>query len=316
MSAQTTLRDQIESCELPHLAFVEHERALARRLDDAMTGRPPASEWVIGPSRVGKSMLINTLARRYPETRVAGVRHVPLVVVQVPSPVTPKEMPRSVMSALGMPSARGNNADLFDRMKRLLAIAQTKAILFEEASHIVEIGTRLPSRAAGDWFKSLMDRLGITIILFGVPRLEKLYASNDQLRRRSQTRREFRPYDYMDTEERKHFAVCVQTYVAMFAAVGYRFAIDFEMLVKHCYLLSGGLIGVLSAFVIRLAYDLELQTITVITFDACAASLSMVEAAGHPACPAFLRREVSAVELNQAYAFVMRNAGLPMRRPE
>jgi hypothetical protein len=316
MSAKTPLRDLIESCELRHHAFVEHELALARRLEDAMAGRPPASEWVIGPSRVGKSMLINTLARRYPETRIAGVRNLPLVVVPVPSPVTPKEMPRSVLSAMGVPSARGNSGDLFDRMKRVIEIAETKAMLFEEASHIVEIGTRLPPRAAGDWFKSLMDRLGITIILFGVPRLEKLYNSNEQLRRRSQARRQFRPYDYMDAEERKHFAMCVRTYVDMFSTVGYRFAVDFEVLVRHCYLLTGGLIGVLSAFMNRLAFDFELQGPAVISFEACAFSLSKIEAAGHPGCPAFVRHEVTPVELNQAYAFIMRDAGLPMRRPE
>jgi hypothetical protein len=161
-----------------------------------------------------------------------------------------------------------------------------------------------------------MDRLGITIVLFGVPRLEKLYASNEQLRRRSQARRVFRPYDYMEPEERKHFAMCVRTYVDMFESVGYEFGVDFETFVKHCYLLSGGLIGVLSAFVNRLAFDLEPRGPTRISFEACAFSLAMMEAAGNPSCPAFVRHEVSAVELNQGYAFVMRDAGLPTRRPE
>lgn len=316
MSTATALRDLIESCELAHPEFVEHEVALARRLDDAMAGRPPASEWVVGPSRVGKSMLINTLARRYPETREGGLRRVPLLVVPVPSPVTPKELPKSITSALGIPSGRGNSGDLFDRMRRVLELAHTRAILFEEASHIVEIGTRLPPRAAGDWFKSLMDRLGITIILFGVPRLERLYASNEQLRRRSQARREFRPYDFMQAQERTHFAACVQTYGDMFASVGLQFSFHFEALVQHCYLLSGGLIGVLSAFMNRLAFDLERRSKKLISFEDCAYSLGKVEAAGSPACPAFQRVEATPVELNQAYVHVMQDAGLPMRRPK
>ena len=73
MSAPAGLRDFIESCELPHAAFLEHEHALLRRLKDAVAGRPPVSEWIVGPSRVGKSMLIARLLRQFPEERVNGV---------------------------------------------------------------------------------------------------------------------------------------------------------------------------------------------------------------------------------------------------
>lgn len=314
MSAHRTLRHIIESCELPHPAFVEHETVLVRRIEDALQGSPPASEWVVGPSRVGKSMLINTLARRYPATKVNGIRRLPLVVVPVPSPASPKEMPKSVLSALGMPTMRGNSGDLFERMARVLETAQTKVLLFEEASHIVEVGTKMPPRAAGDWFKQLMDRRSMTIILFGVPRLEKLFASNEQLRRRSQARREFRPYDFMEHQQRVAFATCIRTYADMFADAGRPLQGAFDTLVRHCYLLSGGLVGVVSAFMTRLAYDMELSEPRPVTFQDCGVSLSRIEAAGHPQCPAFVREEVTPVELNQAYAFVMDDAGLPMRR--
>lgn len=310
------LRQQIETCELAHPAFVEHKQALERRIDDALNGHTPASEWLVGPSRVGKTMIINTLARQYPEQRISGTRVIPLLVVPVPSPATPKELPKSVLSELGFPNARGNSVDLFVRMTRLLTLAQTKVILFEEASHIVEVGAKLPPRAAGDWFKLLMDRIGLTIILFGVPRLEKLYDSNEQLRRRSQKRREFRPYDYINSSQRMAFATCIRTYQEMFAQAGYPIDFGFETLVHHCYLLSGGLVGVVSAFMNRLAYDLERLPPRAITFQDCAASLAKVEVAGHPSCPAFTQEKVSAPALNQAHAFVIEDAGLKLPRRE
>jgi hypothetical protein len=148
-----TLRQVIESCELSHSEFLDHFEALKQRIDDALDGHPAASERLIGPSRVGKSMLINNLARCYPETKVDGIRRIPVLVVPVPSPVSPKEMPKSVLAALGMPSVRGNSGDLFAKMERLLRLSGTKVLLFEEASHIVEVGTKMPPRAAGDWFK-------------------------------------------------------------------------------------------------------------------------------------------------------------------
>jgi hypothetical protein len=304
----------LESYELPHAAFIEHKESLVRRIDDALDGAGPACEYLIGPSRVGKTSLISALSRAYPSERRNGTLFAPLLVVPVPSPVTPKEMPRSVLSALGISTARGNSADLFDRMRRLLEIAQTRVIAFEEASHIVEVGAKMPSRAAGDWFKLVLDRLGITIFLFGVPRLEKLFDSNEQLRRRSQARREFRPYDWADADGRRGFATCVRTYADMFASHGWHMDVEFEMLVRHCYLLSGGLIGVVSAFMSRLAYDIERQVPRALTFADCALSLSKVSAAGHPHCPAFVREAVTPVELGQAYAFVMEDAGMSLRR--
>lgn len=314
VNSTPALRHAVESFELSHTEFSGHYEALERRIDDALAGRPPASEWVIGPSRVGKSMLINNLVRKYPQTKVNGIRRIPVLVVPVPSPVSPKEMPKSVLAALGMPTVRGNSGDLFVKMERLLELAGTKVILFEEASHIVEVGTKMPPRAAGDWFKQLMDRLGVTIILFGVPHLEKLYASNEQLRKRSQARREFRPYDATDQGQYLAFVQCVKTYADQFEKAGRPIALPLRMLVNHCFLFSAGLVGVLSAFMCRLAYDLERKDVRPVTVDDCARALQSIEAAGHPDHPAFVREHVTPAEMEQAHIRALEEAKLPRRR--
>lgn len=315
MTAGTTpsLRRVIESCELSHSEFIDHFEALKRRIDDALDGHPAASECVIGPSRVGKSMLINNLARCYPETKVDGTRRIPVLVVPVPSPVSPKEMPRSVLAALGLRRMRGSSTDLSLKMEELLRGAGTKVLLFEEASHIVEVGTKVQSRAAGDWFKQVVDA-GVTIVLFGVPHLEKLYESNEQLRLRSQARRVFRPYDASDKAEYLAFARCVMTYADLFDKAGRPFALPPTELVAHCYLLSGGLIGVVSAFMNRLAYDLERQEKRPVTLQDCVGALRSIEAAEHPDHPAFKRTEVSPAEMEQAHICVLDEAKLTRRR--
>lgn len=313
-NTKQSLRLVIEQCELSHAEFKQHYEALKRRIDDALAGHPPASEWVIGPSRVGKSMLINNLVRGYPEEKVDGVRRIPVLVVPVPSPVSPKEMPKSVLAALGMPSVRGNSGDLFVKMERLLKLAGTKVLLFEEASHIVEVGTRMPPRAAGDWFKQLMDRLGLTVILFGVPHLKKLYESNEQLRGRSEARRVFRPYDSTEMSEYRLFAQCVMTYADLFSKAGRPFELPREQLVGHCYLFSGGLVGMVSKFMNRLAYDLEPEEEGPVTFQDCARALGAIESASHPDHPAFNRKDVTPAEMEQVHIRVLQEAELPRRR--
>ncbi|MET3109558.1 putative ribosome biogenesis GTPase RsgA [Oxalobacteraceae bacterium GrIS 1.18] len=70
MNSAKELRRLIESCELQHPMFKEQFEFLSQRIEDALGGFSSRIEWVVGPSRVGKSMLINALSRKYPETGV------------------------------------------------------------------------------------------------------------------------------------------------------------------------------------------------------------------------------------------------------
>lgn len=84
-------------------------------------------ERVMGPSRVGKSMLINALRRAFPETKVDGRRRVPVVVVPVPTPVSPVLLPSSVLTALGLPVQRSiTSGAMGNRMLDQLKLAGSR----------------------------------------------------------------------------------------------------------------------------------------------------------------------------------------------
>lgn len=318
MSQATALRKAIQERELPHAFFEEHLEALQLRVEDALEGYPPSIDTVLGPSRVGKTMLIQSIARQYPESVKDGVRHVPVLVVPVPTPATPKQLPRSVLKALGapIPTSVAGTALMFERMAGQLKLAGTRVILFEEASHIVDVGTKLPPRAAGDWFKQLMDQLNISVVLFGVPRLERLLESNEQLRYRSGAVMRFNPYAWAVPAEQLHFAACVRTYVKIFEQSGSHFMFEFEPLVRNTYLLSGGLIGVVSKFMSRLAYDLKSRDDRDISFEDCALSASRIEAAGDSDHPAFQELDVPGIRLQAAHTFVLNEAGVRFRKTQ
>ncbi|WP_342133587.1 TniB family NTP-binding protein [Hydrogenophaga sp. OTU3427] len=316
MNAARELRRSIENCELRHRAFMQHHDFLSERIQDALAGFAPRTEWLTGPSRVGKTMLINALAREHPATKVAGVRQVPVLVVPIPPNISPVLLPVSVLTALGVPlPQRGiTSGVMFNRMADQLKLAQTRVVIFEEASHLVEPGARVPPRAAGDWFKSVTDQLNITLILMGVPRLERLFQSNEQLRLRASARREFRPYDMRIADDRAAFATCVKTYADLFAERGWPIDIPLEVLVKHTYLLSGGLVGVLSRFVQELAAQLVYESPRPLTFEDAALAAQAVESAGRPDSPAFVRIEVTPLEMSGAHAQVLETNGMNMPR--
>lgn len=315
MNNALELRRRIENCELPHRFFVEHYTALKRRIDDTLAGLAPRVDWVVGPSRVGKSMLLNALASEYPAQRIGNARHVPVLTVPVSSSISSKLLPISVLSALDVPlPQRGlTSGVMFNRMADQLRLAKTKVLLWEEASHLVEPGSRVPPRASGDWFKDVYEQLGVTLIMFGVPRLQRLFESNEQLRLRASTRREFRPYNFKSEQEQQDFSSCVRTYAVLFSEAGWPIHVEFDSLVKNCYLLCGGLVGVLSRFMQELASQIAYETPRALTFADCARAAQAIESGAHPHCPPFVNEVVMAIELNQAHAHVLEFSGMALR---
>lgn len=305
------LRIAIETCELPHPLFLEHFKPLRLRIEDAMDGAASRIERVVGPSRVGKSMLINALRRTFPETKVDGRRRVPVLVVPVPTPVSPLLLPSSVLTALGLPVQRSiTSGAMGTRMLDQLKLAGTRVVIFEEASHLVEPGARVPPRAAGDWFKTLSDSLNLTLFLFGVPRLERLFEHNEQLRMRTSASRRLLPYDSRIPENMQAFHSCVATYAKLFRESGYPIDLPAHVLTYQSYLLSGGLIGVLSRFMQEMASQMAYEMPRTLSFNDCQAAAGAIEAAGSRHFPAFkslevLQGDVAPAALHQAFVQVM-----------
>lgn len=322
MNAAEQLRKNIEGCELPHPFFVDHLSALEQRINDSVAGFAPKIIRVPGPSGVGKSSLVATLARKYPENRVDGRRHVPVLVVKVPQFATAKLLPKSVLCALGINVASRTTAGvMFDLMLKQLRLAGTRVVIFDEISHLVDEGSRVPPRAASDWLKALTDTLGLTLILFGIPRLERLFSANEQLRRRARPARNFLPYDACDAEQMAAYISCVTNYARLFAASGYPIAIRTKVLTQQSYLLSGGLIGVLADFMRELSRVIANHAPRAITYADCQQAIKEVSHAGSPHRLAFQDSgtgdiDVEPAALKQAYANVLSSnmLSVPIRK--
>ena len=321
MTPAQLLRKRIEECELGHPMFVAHLTALKRRVDDALAGFAPKIVRVPGPSRAGKSSLIARLVRDYPANRIDGRRHVPILVVKVPPSATVKLLPNSVLAALGIQVPRSMTAGaMFNLMAEQLRLAGTRVVIFDEISHLVDEGSRVPPRAAGDWLKTLSDTLRMTLILFGIPRLERLFLANEQLRSRACPPRNFVPYDASDADQMTAYGDCVVAYARLFSAAGYRIDVPADVLTQQCYLLTGGLIGVLADFMRELASWIANEAPRAITYADCREALKDVSHAGSPHRLSFQDSGLGAVvepaALKQAYVHVLTSnaASVPIRK--
>lgn len=319
MSSSTELRRAIETCELRHLLYVEQYDRLRDRVDDALAGHLPRVEALIGPSRAGKSMILTALARSYPKVRTAGVMSAPVLRAAISSWVSPREFPVEVLEALGIrvPRTIRSVGERFKLLRLQLQLAGTKVLLLEESSHFVEVSSKVQPRAAADMFKTMIDEWGLTLIAFGVPRLERLFSSNEQLRLRASSRRVLYPYDFALPEHSSAFAGCVRTFTDLFEKNGWPIDVKFPVMVKNCYLHSGGLIGLLSKFMQELAARPRGEKPRPLTFEDCQIASEEAEGMKHPAHLPFQKEQVAQVELSQVYGhvFEVNQMSLPKRRP-
>lgn len=316
MNSAAELRRSIEACRLNHAIYDEHYRWLKDRINDALEGYGARVEGLIGPSRAGKSMLLEALEQDYPAVRVDGVRRVPVLRVKLPPAITPKLFPAEVLRALKVPIPNRvkTSGELLGRVTEQFKLAGTRVLLLDEASHFVEPGSKVMPRAAGDMVKALSENANLSIIATGIPHLERLFRANEQLRLRSAVRRVFMPYDFSDADHRRDFAQCVKTYADLFEKHGWPIALDFPVLVKQCYLHCGGLVGVLSAFMRELSIRNRGEEPRALTLDDCRATAARVEGTGHHLHHPFSSEEVSLAELNQAYGYVLETYEMPSVR--
>ncbi|MBB3196887.1 TniB family NTP-binding protein [Roseateles terrae] len=312
MTSARDLRRRIESCKLEHLTFLIHQEWLLDRIEDALAGAAPRIEWIVGPSRAGKSMLMEALAQRYPEYREGGVRRVPVLYIPLSQAISSKSFPSLVLEALKVAVRRGDRvADLELHAAQTLTKLGVKVLLLDEASHFVEPAARLLPRSAGDMLKVLSERASMSIFMTGIPRLELLIKSNDQLRQRASAKRQFYPYNFREADQKSAFAACVKTYYDMFAECGWPIDVEFAAFVKNCFLHTGGLIGVLSKFMQELCIRPRGEQPRALSLEDCKRASDTAGGTRSPLVKPFKSLEVSDADLNVAHQYILDIEPLP-----
>jgi len=113
----------------------------------------------------------------------------------------------------------------------------------------------------------------------------------------------------------KAFHTCVATYANLFRESGYPIDLPARSLTYQCYLLTGGLIGVLSRFMQELASQMAYESPRTLAFADCQAAANAIEAAGSRHFRAFanldaMQADVAPAALHQAFVQVMNDNDL------
>ncbi|MFM0371059.1 TniB family NTP-binding protein [Paraburkholderia aspalathi] len=145
----------------------------------------PEHMMLIGESGVGKSTLLIRFRDLHPLVEHEEFTEIPVLYIKVTPSCTPRKLAGLLARALGSPFwNKGKEEELTDQVKCLLKACKVKLVILDEANHLVDRGGEKTQHNTADWIKTLSDDVHISFVLAGIPRIEKLNHTNDQLRGR------------------------------------------------------------------------------------------------------------------------------------
>lgn len=140
---------------------------------------------VLGESGSGKSSLCRWIGEQHPRRILPDRDVVEALIVSVPPMGTIVGIAEKMLEALGDPARQsGTVTQRTARIVTLCRECRVEQILFDEAQHVYDRGRNRSHYLMADWFKHLIDEINVPTTLLGLPSLEMLLQSNEQLRRR------------------------------------------------------------------------------------------------------------------------------------
>ena len=140
---------------------------------------------VLGEAGTGKSSLCRWMMSRYPKRRLLERDRIEVLHVVIPPAATIIGIADAFLVALGDPKPRiGAITFKTARIAILCKNCGVELLLLDESQHLQDRGNSKTHYLVGDWFKHLIDEIAVPTVMLGLPRLQELLQTNEQLRRR------------------------------------------------------------------------------------------------------------------------------------
>lgn len=302
------------SAALPLLSqIVRHdafERASAE-IDLRLATRLPGSGSIIpvfGPTRVGKSEIMRRLEKRAaPANSLIPMKNV--IRAKMPAETSSRGIYAAILKELGREPGKSEDTNsVKSRVFRGLEALNIDVVVLHEVNHIAELGSKLPSRAAADHLKALVDETGVTLILDGLPRFQRIIDQNEQLRDRASGTILFKPYDWQASDDREAFATAADAAIVSLEGSGFQVGLEFEDFVRRIYAASGGRVPMMMRLLKTCALGIGKPREMGLS-DLHRAAASMQQSC-IPTASFFETRDPDEVDLMRSFAAIMSEAGL------
>jgi Bacterial TniB protein len=163
---------------------------------------------IIGPSRSGKSRLLNHFHELHPDVDHDNFIEKPFVLCDVPSRPTVNGMAEKLLFALGDPLWDSGTKNVkTNRILTLLKKARTRMLALDNFHHFVDTEReRIPYEVA-DWLKEIFDdkQTHVSIVVAGLKRMNTVLLQNEQLRGRFSATVNLGPFRWPEEGERRAY---------------------------------------------------------------------------------------------------------------
>ncbi|MGN7165255.1 TniB family NTP-binding protein [Paenibacillus cellulositrophicus] len=156
----------------------------------------PQCMFVTGDWGCGKTTVAELYKQRLPETKQKLI-----LTGEVPTPTKIPAVVEYLLRKINDPApTRGKLGNQLDRLFQGLHDSGIELIILDEVQHLVNTENNKVISDVADWFKSLVNRTKIPVILIGLDHARKVLTQNQQLERRFEIKRKLEPFYYHDSE--------------------------------------------------------------------------------------------------------------------
>ena len=252
----TIPRNLVDQILVPHSAFQSALRRIGQTYQNAEARGNPACLAIVGPSRTGKTSVMEMFADEYPRVRTAEGLEVPILRLKTPSKPTVKSMAEIMLREIGDPRFdKGTENARTGRLMTLIRNCGTRLVMIDEFQHFYDKGQNRVMHHAADWLKVLVDDTRIGLVVAGIPGCLATIEQNEQLRGRFRTPVALQRFDWRSPNDREEFAAISSAFHDALAE--YVDIPDFTSaeMAFRLYCATGGLIGYLAMLLSQVVWD-------------------------------------------------------------
>ena len=208
-----SLASLVDRTLVSHAPFQAAVREIETCFEFAREASEPICVALIGPSRTGKSRVLDVCERQHPKVRREDGMYVPILRVTTPSKPTVKGLAEVLLEGMGAVDAtRGTENERTRRVKYLMRNTGTRMLMIDEFQHFFDKGTKLIMHHVADWLKILVDETRCALVVAGLPSCQTVIDSNEQLAGRFHAPILMPRFSWQDLEQREEFIGILQAF--------------------------------------------------------------------------------------------------------
>lgn len=167
----------------------------------------PLCMLITAPSGTGKSTLFDYYVSLHDKLiyQESSTKRV-ILWDEIPSPTSISTVTEALLSKLGDPfPTRGTVGNKNHRLVNLIKDCKIELILLDEFQHFVHTENKKINFEVADWFKSLVNKTRVPVILFGLEESKLVLNANEQLNSRFKVKYHLYPFNFNEDRNVQEF---------------------------------------------------------------------------------------------------------------